>query len=447
MDSTNHDPRHESGKSASGPGAMTEALAKVMADFAHDMRTMAIPRFGAFVPVKHDEEIETDLSTGHRMLLPPEIVLEFDAAAVLRRRIDPAAPVRETPRLNGTATLGQTAAALSEIAGVPAEEAEDFLDSLFRTTAEKLEENGTAQIKGFGTFHRLKFVPDENLAREIDLPFAMFEPVELNDSLSNDDLDAEIEVEASEPGGEQADVPAGTADSDVPEPAPTEVEAQTEGEVLPEGEAKSEEIQAEETEETDSVETADTLQTTIESPVKPPVFTPLKGEIASHRHYTYVPEDEAEIDRRKRFPWFAAICVLAALVIGYFAGYLTAPVVPQNSIAVHDTTVVTVRDTVYLEAQPEKPQIQTSTKEKIFDTVTPTRYLATMARQYYGHMEYWVYIYKANEGRLGNPDRIRPGTRVEIPPFERYATSNDPEENLRRAQQMADEIYAPYRRK
>ena len=48
---------------------------------------MAIPRFGTFVPVKHEEEVITDLSTGKRMLVPPEINVEFHPGAMLTKRL------------------------------------------------------------------------------------------------------------------------------------------------------------------------------------------------------------------------------------------------------------------------------------------------------------------------------------------------------------------------
>ena len=77
-----------------------------------------------------------------------------------------------------------------------------------------------------------------------------------------------------------------------------------------------------------------------------------------------------------------------------------------------------------------------TTEEERYDTVTSSRYLTTMAREYYGGMEFWVYIYDANRDVLGHPDRISPGTRVRIPrnlPTDAQAR--------RQAVKMADDIY------
>lgn len=49
--------------------------------------TVLLPGFGTFVPVKEDEKVVTDLSTGERLLLPPAITIEFNPSSLLRRKI------------------------------------------------------------------------------------------------------------------------------------------------------------------------------------------------------------------------------------------------------------------------------------------------------------------------------------------------------------------------
>jgi hypothetical protein len=67
-----------------------------------------------------------------------------------------------------------------------------------------------------------------------------------------------------------------------------------------------------------------------------------------------------------------------------------------------------------------------------------------MARQYYGVMDYWVFIYEANANKLGHPNKIKPGTQVVIPPLDEYATEPTKAENLAKARRLAAEIYARY---
>lgn len=66
---------------------LTRHLAAIIRRAASDLDAVAIPSFGTFTAVKHDEEISTDLSTGRRMLLPPQITLEFTPAAMLRKKL------------------------------------------------------------------------------------------------------------------------------------------------------------------------------------------------------------------------------------------------------------------------------------------------------------------------------------------------------------------------
>lgn len=65
--------------------ALLQALAQAIGQHCSDGDTVAIPGLGNFQTEKHDEEIITDLTTGRRMLLPPEIRLTFRAAGKLRK--------------------------------------------------------------------------------------------------------------------------------------------------------------------------------------------------------------------------------------------------------------------------------------------------------------------------------------------------------------------------
>lgn len=68
--------------------SLAEGLGIILREAAADMDSVAIPTFGTFVPVKHNEEVVTDLSTGRRLLCPPELVLTFTPGGVLRKNIE-----------------------------------------------------------------------------------------------------------------------------------------------------------------------------------------------------------------------------------------------------------------------------------------------------------------------------------------------------------------------
>ena len=94
------------------------------------------------------------------------------------------------------------------------------------------------------------------------------------------------------------------------------------------------------------------------------------------------------------------------------------------------------------EAEPPVPT-QPSDK-KVYDTITKTRYLTTMAKDHYGNYHLWPYIYKENEKILGHPDRIRPGTKVVVPPLSKYGVNPDNKADIDKAKKLGNEIYARY---
>lgn len=94
------------------------------------------------------------------------------------------------------------------------------------------------------------------------------------------------------------------------------------------------------------------------------------------------------------------------------------------------------------EAEPPVPT-QPSDK-KVYDTITKTRYLTTMAKDHYGNYHLWPYIYKENEKILGHPDRIRPGTKVVVPPLSKYGVNPDNKADVDKAKKLGNEIYARY---
>ncbi len=67
--------------------SLIDGLATVIKERCGDLDTIAIPGFGNIEPVKEDEKVVTDPTSGQRLLLPPAITLNFKPSAILRRRI------------------------------------------------------------------------------------------------------------------------------------------------------------------------------------------------------------------------------------------------------------------------------------------------------------------------------------------------------------------------
>ena len=83
-------------------------------------------------------------------------------------------------------------------------DAQGAIKSIFSLIAEVLKEGKSVTINGLGTFspdvnplEPVAFIPDAELAEELNAPFSMFEPERLSDSVSEADLDQAGILESS----------------------------------------------------------------------------------------------------------------------------------------------------------------------------------------------------------------------------------------------------------
>lgn len=82
--------------------------------------------------------------------------------------------------------------------------------------------------------------------------------------------------------------------------------------------------------------------------------------------------------------------------------------------------------------------------QKVYDTITKTRYLTTMAKDHYGNFHLWPYIYEENKSFLGHPDRIKPGTKVVVPDLKKYGVDPKNPDDIAKAKKLGVEIYSRY---
>lgn len=77
----------------------------------------------------------------------------------------------------------------------------------------------------------------------------------------------------------------------------------------------------------------------------------------------------------------------------------------------------------------------------VYDVVSDTRYLSTIAKEHYGNFNLWPYIYMENEKILGHPNRIRPGTRVVVPPLSKYKVDPKNKADIEKSKKLGIDIY------
>ena len=174
--------------------------------------------------------------------------------------------------------------------------------------------------------------------------------------------------------------------------------------------------------------------------------------------------DEETSTRRKGFlPGFiwGIVASLAVFAIAATAIYFVNPqlfnidseastqstqIASADNLDTDSTSAIT--DTAQGSTSEEKV-IMPDTKpsdEVVYDTISLTRFLTTMAREHYGNYHLWPYIYEENSKILGHPDRIRPGTRVVIPSMEKYNINPDDPECIKQAKRKGVEIYNRYKK-
>lgn len=189
-----------------------------------------------------------------------------------------------------------------------------------------------------------------------------------------------------------------------------------------------------------------------------------EGEYSEDSLQSDIDSDEETSTRRKGFlPGFIwgivaslAVFAIAATAI-YFvnpqlfdidseASTLSTQIASADNLATDSTSAIT--DTAQGSTSEEKV-IMPDTKpsdEVVYDTISLTRFLTTMAREHYGNYHLWPYIYEENSKILGHPDRIRPGTRVVIPSKEKYNINPDDPECIKQAKRKGVEIYNRYKK-
>lgn len=391
---------------------------------------------------------------------------------------------------------------LSEKTGKPKKQCEDFLREFFGVLVDTLSEGENVKIKGIGSFKvidveprksvnvntgedieipghkKITFSPAREMAEDVNSPFSMFETVEISNEAVADETEEEA-VEKLEANDRMAEV------VEVVDDTVENIKQTIEESGNPDNQAigiaiqeNSTDIQEELTD--DQEEVAEDQEKLSEDPEKP---SDTQEEVTD---YQEEPEDNQEeitdeiepLPRKRsfRFVWgFIAglICMAIIAIVGYlfFADkfnemmrsfqdkepalaadkVMTTQPVPVETVSAdsigEDSAAVNKEIETSVNAQPidEKEMAPTQpSDEKVYDTISKTRYLTTMAKAHYGNYNLWPYIYEENKAILGHPDRIRPGTKVVIPSLSKYGVNPNNPEDIKRAKQKGVEIYARF---
>lgn len=406
--------------------------------------------------------------------------------------------------MNRTIALPALVAELARTNNCADETASEFLHALARVVSKGLAEDGTVTVSGIGIFKiidkpggpEVDFLPDSELAAEVNAPFSLFEPVELAAGVSAADLDMETATATEIPEVPCAPAPAETEEATepaapvIPEPAKPEIPAGLppvpaavtvtdaipdtgvpETEPAPETETVQEPQHEPETEPQPEPAPEPELIPTPQPKPKPRTINETYSQTTrTYTATTHEPVREERIvkvvDRRPNrstVALAAVIALVAGLVIGYLAYDWLNFNGPRNveisaeKVNVHPAVpVVFETDTTATEVVPadtarnaaataENRTVQSAratekAPEIVTDTVGGRRYLSVIARQHYGKDIFWVYIYEENKDRISNPNNVPEGLVVVIPPAEKYNIDPASKESVHAAERKANEI-------
>lgn len=349
-------------------------------------------------------------------------------------------------------TYRQIISLLSRNCGCSEDDTEKFIQAFVETVGDRLCDQDIIAINGLGKFIKnihgnhmsgIEFYPDQEIADKVNIPFSCFEAIELDDSVTDEMLEDQLpdESDDAENVGFQAD--------EIP-PIPV-VSAPTD-ESDDNDENDAEESVSDISVITDTVPSDETEDTDVK------VHVAENDSVGTTSGRVYLEDSE----HRQLNPVLTfTIGIVVGIIIGGMCGYFIYPRLNKAEL----TSVELMTDTGDLSDDsnvdetslsddsdnPESLSVTDVTEATevpaiITDTVTRTCYLTTMSRKYYGRYEFWVYIYEENRDRLGDPNRIPPGTVVTIPPIGKYDINPDDSISVQRAINKGTEIYKAYQK-
>lgn len=371
--------------------------------------------------------------------------------------------------------LPELSALLALATGKRVEMCGEFLKEFFSIITEELEKGESVKIKGFGTFRlievdarnsvnvatgesyrlpgytRVSFVPAKELAAIVNGPFEAFEAVEISELLSNQDLlkqreeeDSSVSIESVSDKSQPTYSAAFSSETEYAKPTALSPGENVVGEIadisVEEGEDKEKSMETLETVEKEE-ETCDAYN---DEEMETHRFLKgfLTGLIVTLLVVAGIIISMWYFEKEVRLPGVSFSVNSVSTKVEPGNGAKKDEVQERNKTSI-DSEISVTKDEVETKAETEGNPDETETP--VYDTVTTTRYLTTIAREHYGNFNLWPLIYEENKRLLGHPDRIKPGTRVVVPSLSKYGIDAQDKRQVDSIKKIGVEIYSRYR--
>lgn len=374
---------------------------------------------------------------------------------------------------------------LSSKMNITKKEAETFLKEFFTVSTEVITSGEELRINGLGLFkpiwveargsiniqtgepveipghYKLSFIPDKVLREAVNAPFSSFSVEVLNDHVPIEDMTA---------------VPSQDIDENNDICNTENVELQDSKEIR-EKEEEDEPIEPahEYIQEDKSVD-----EESSESTVSSQEIEKFQEEIIQPESETKVEEKEEDCYEdylrksasRKSFWWgvLSAFGIIIICLAGgiFFMGndspYVVkigeytlslgkqsidsrpmnnnpeSVVLPENK----DTLSEMEKDSVLKDSVISASPLAAPEVKPVIETIRSGVFLTTLARKYFGHKAFWVYIYEENKDVIKNPNQVPIGTRLTIPSASKYDIDANNRTSVENAKALAAKIQSRY---
>lgn len=351
----------------------------------------------------------------------------------------------------------------------------------------------TGQEMRIEPYNRITFAASKELASLVNSPFEAFGTIEIEDGVQlgieheeetvdadvSDALDVSDEsgfAVASE-GADMSEVSVASVDSvDDEDIEPSEDSAQTEmqeSSEVPDENAES--VIAAQDESTDEQDMTDADNPDDVTDADDLGEDREEDEEAAEAVIDSVERDlDPEMHRPSRkFGWGFFAGFMSALMIGALAVYFVvisgildrnedgnkekvadraavveepaAPVIEENGLPTDTVAEVSIGESVEETGMDKLADTAPSdSPAPVYDVITTTRYLTTVAQEHYGNFNFWPYIYEENKALLGHPNRIKPGTKIVVPQLSKYGVDPKKKSDIDKAKRKGVEIYSRY---
>ena len=374
---------------------------------------------------------------------------------------------------------------LSSKMNITKKEAETFLKEFFTVSTEVITSGEELRINGLGLFkpiwveargsiniqtgepveipghYKLSFIPDKVLREAVNAPFSSFSVEVLNDHVPIEDMTA---------------VPSQDIDENNDICNTENVELQDSKEIR----EKEEEDEPKEPAHEYIQEDKSVDEESSESTVSSQEIEKFQEEIIQPESETKVEEKEEDCYEdylrksasRKSFWWgvLSAFGIIIICLAGgiFFMGndspYVVkigeytlslgkqsidsrpmnnnpeSVVLPENK----DTLSEMEKDSVLKDSVISASPLAAPEVKPVIETIRSGVFLTTLARKYFGHKAFWVYIYEENKDVIKNPNQVPIGTRLTIPSASKYDIDANNRTSVEKAKALAAKIQSRY---